>query len=160
MKNLSFARYVVYAALWAAADLASKKYMFAFLADKPGQGMEVLPFFNLVTVRNTGVSFGMFSSMQYGREILLAVGCLVAFAMGVWLWRTPHKTEAFALSLIIGGAAGNIVDRWRNGFVADFLDFHVKQFHWPAFNLADSVIFIGVALLMWMEYKKSKLTKG
>jgi len=109
-----------------------------------------------VTVHNAGMSFGMLASAEYGREILLAVAALIVFAMCAWLWRTPSRGERAALSLIIGGASGNIIDRWQHGFVADFIDFHIAHFHWPAFNLADSVIFIGVAILMWLEYKKPK----
>ena len=156
MKKTAFARYLIYAAFWAAADLATKYAVFAYLEDKPMRMAKILPFLNAVTVHNSGVSFGMFSSLEYGKEVLLFVACAVSFGMASWLWRTEHRGEATALSLIIGGAIGNIVDRAMNGFVADFIDFHIGNFHWPAFNLADSTIFIGVAMLVWLEYKKSK----
>jgi signal peptidase II len=112
--------------------------------------LPLLPFFNLVTVWNQGVSFGMFSSGAAQTVLMLsAVAFTVSAALLAWLWRAENRLIATALGCIIGGALGNVIDRLRFGAVADFLDFFAGQWHWPAFNLADSAIFIGAALLMF-----------
>lgn len=111
--------------------------------------IQILPFFNLVMVWNQGVSFGMFNGGQAGSAvflILLSLGVSLIFL--IWLLRSTSKMQAFCLALVIGGAIGNVIDRARFGAVIDFLDFHVMGRHWPAFNVADSAIVIGVILLM------------
>lgn len=110
----------------------------------------VTGFFNLVTVWNTGVSFGMFSAgSPIVRWLLIAVAVGISAAMLVWLSRADSRFVGAALGLIVGGAMGNVIDRILYGAVADFLDFHVWGYHWPAFNVADSTIMIGVALLLY-----------
>ena len=108
--------------------------------------MEVTSFFNLALVWNYGVSFGMFAVL---RQPLMLSGLSVAIIciLLIWLTKNLSKLIAVALGLVIGGAIGNIVDRLRFGAVTDFLDFHIGTYHWPAFNIADSCIFIGVVLL-------------
>lgn len=115
----------------------------------PPRVIEVAPFFNLTLGFNTGVSFGMFQDIFLERPLALA-GIKVAITVGllVWAMRTPRTIEATALGLIAGGAAGNIVDRVHQGAVTDFLDFHIGNWHWPTFNMADVAISIGVALLL------------
>ena len=111
--------------------------------------IEITGFFNLVTVWNTGISFGMLDNPGYSLTPLLAVLTLIiVLALGIWLWREARLFPALALALIIGGALGNMVDRVRLGAVFDFLDVHIAGYHWPAFNLADSCVVIGVALLV------------
>lgn len=111
--------------------------------------VEILPFFNLATVWNSGVSFGMFSRMGADNATVL-----VAFAAGlttvliVWLRRTQHSFLARGIGLVIGGAIGNIIDRVRFGAVFDFIDVHAYGYHWPAFNIADAAICIGVGLIL------------
>ena len=115
----------------------------------PPRIIPVTDFFNLVLVWNRGVSFGLFSDGDPSqRWILIGVALAVTTALTVWLWRADRWPVALALGLVIGGALGNVIDRLRFGAVADFLDFHVAGFHWPAFNLADSAITVGVALLV------------
>ena len=111
---------------------------------------EVMPFFNVVTVWNTGVSFGMLQS-QSGMAPMLLSGLALAIVVGlfVWLRRAENRVMAFALGLIIGGALGNVFDRLTFGAVFDFLDFHAAGYHWPAFNVADSAIVIGVIALLY-----------
>jgi len=112
-------------------------------------GIEVLPFFNLVTVWNRGVSFGMFSS-----DSQLILWMLSAFALAVcgfllvYLSRARRWLLVIAIGGVIGGAIGNVIDRVRFGAVADFLDFHAFGLHWPAFNVADSAIVVGVGLML------------
>ena len=109
----------------------------------------VTPFFNLVLVWNRGVSFGMFDRAARSRP-----GCSRAWrsrsvvgAAGLAVARDQPLTAA-GLGLVIGGAVGNMIDRVRFGAVVDFLDFHALGYHWPAFNVADSAICIGAALLL------------
>lgn len=112
--------------------------------------VEVTSFFNLVMVWNYGVSFGMFSHPErWMVYVLIAVALGIVAFMARWLWRAERLLVACALGSVIGGALGNVIDRARFGAVADFLDFHLMGHHWPAFNVADSAIFIGVALLVW-----------
>ena len=108
--------------------------------------IETTSFFNIALVWNYGVSFGMFA----GHRQPLLLTCLSILIVGiliVWLTRNTSKLVALALGCVIGGAIGNIIDRLRFGAVTDFLDFHLGNYHWPAFNIADSCIFIGVVLL-------------
>ena len=116
---------------------------------QPPRVIEVTPFFNLVMAWNRGVSFGMFA---YGADMMPYV--LSALAIGIvallvnWLRKLDRSWPALALGLVIGGAVSNVIDRLRFGAVADFLDFHVAGYHWPAFNVADSGIVVGVLLLL------------
>lgn len=116
---------------------------------RPPQVIEVTPFFNLVMAWNRGVSFGMFA---HEAEIMpyVLVGVAVAIVAMLWRWlmRADRPFPAVCLGLVIGGALGNVVDRLRFGAVADFLDFHIGGMHWPAFNVADSAITVGVLLLL------------
>ena len=115
-------------------------------------GIEVLPFFNLVLTFNRGVTFGLLATDHpAGRWLLTLLAVAVVLGLGAWLVRARDRMQASALGLIIGGAIGNVVDRLRQGAVTDFLDFHVQGYHWPAFNLADSAIVIGVLLLIAHE---------
>lgn len=110
----------------------------------------LLPVLNFVMVWNRGVSFGMFGSdAASGPYILVGVSIFVSLILAMWLWRAQDKFLAAALSLVIGGAFGNVIDRLRFGAVADFIDTHIGDWHWPAFNVADSAIVIGAALMMW-----------
>ena len=127
-----------------AADQASKFWVLAARADLP---VEVLPVLNIVLVWNRGVSFGMFGGA--GPLLLAAIAAAVACVLVVWMLRSGRRFEAVALGAVAGGAAGNIADRLTRGAVVDFLDFHVGGWHWYAFNLADSAITVGVAMLLF-----------
>jgi signal peptidase II len=121
------------------------------MAQRPA--IEVLPFFNLVMVWNRGVSFGLFpAGSAAGMWMLIGVAAVISGVMLVWLLKRPPKLIGVALGLVIGGAAGNVIDRLMYGAVADFFDFHVGGWHYPAFNLADSWIFIGVMILLWDSF--------
>ncbi len=130
------------------ADQLSKAPLLALMQQHPG-GIEVTGFFNLVMVWNRGVSFGLFSDADDGRRwLLIAVTSGITLWLLLWLWRGPVRLVAISLGLVIGGALGNILDRLRFGAVADFFDFHIAGWHWPAFNIADCAIVVGVCLLM------------
>lgn len=110
----------------------------------PFESIEILPFLHIVSVRNTGGAFGMFKSV--GSTLFIAVS-VMAIIFVIWLLiRT--KESYFGLSLILGGAIGNLIDRLRYGWVADFIDFSIGKFHWPAFNVADSALTIGVIVVL------------
>jgi signal peptidase II len=113
------------------------------------QVIALTPFFNLVLVWNRGVSFGMFDSGgALAPWLLSGLALAVVVALLVWLRRVEHPLPGVGLGLIIGGAVGNVIDRVRFGAVIDFLDVHALGWHWPAFNVADSAICIGAALLL------------
>lgn len=121
----------------------------------PGGSIEVLPVFNLVSVRNEGVSFGMLGGMApWWALVVLALGIMTALT--VWLWRTQSRFLGAALGLLIGGALGNGLDRLRHGAVTDFLDFHLQGYHWPAFNLADVAVFCGAVILVLGGSRKDR----
>jgi len=116
---------------------------------QPPRVMPVTPFFNLVMVWNRGVSFGMFNQdSAYNAWIFTALALAISAVLVVWMWRADSRLIGVAIGLIVGGALGNAVDRLRFGAVADFLDFHVMGYHWPAFNVADAGISIGAVLLL------------
>jgi signal peptidase II len=113
------------------------------------RAIALTPFFNLVVVWNRGVSFGMFdSASRLGPWILSGLALAVVVLLLGWLRRVAHPLTSAGLGLIIGGAIGNVLDRVRFGAVIDFLDFHALGWHWPAFNVADSAIFVGAVLLL------------
>jgi signal peptidase II len=107
---------------------------------------EVTSFFNLTMVWNEGISFGLFQSGNPWP--LTIVAAIIAIVFTVWLSKTKTWVEAISLSMVIGGAIGNIIDRIHFRAVADFLDFHIMGWHYPAFNLADSFISIGIVILV------------
>ena len=115
----------------------------------PLRRVELLSFLDLVPVENSGISFGLFQGDdKTGVWLITGVALAVSAGLGIWLIRVDRRWPTFALSLIIGGALGNVIDRLRLGWVIDFIDFHVNTWHWPAFNIADTVIVIGVAMLL------------
>lgn len=125
------------------------KWLIVTIVMVPPRTIEIVPFFNLTISFNTGVSFGMFREFLMQQPLLLAgMSVVVAAALFVWAVRTTKRIEKIALGLITGGALGNVVDRVRHGAVTDFLDFHVGDWHWPTFNIADVMISIGVMLLI------------
>ena len=112
----------------------------------PMTSIEVLPFFNLTMVWNEGISFGLF---QTGNPWPLIILSLVISAFFVhWLFKSDSRFESIALSMVIGGALGNVIDRLHFGAVADFIDIHWNGWHYPAFNAADSFISVGIVMLI------------
>lgn len=131
------------------ADQAVKQWIVGTVMDPP-RVIEVTTFFNLVMAWNRGVSFGLFyHEADIVRWILVAVALAITGFLVHWLWRAERRLVAVGLGMAIGGAIGNVIDRIRWGAVADFLDFHVAGYHWPAFNVADAGIVIGVMLLVY-----------
>jgi signal peptidase II len=136
------------AALVIALDQLSKWFVLTRLMSPP-RVIEVTPFFNLVAGWNYGVSFGLFNEPgEWNAAILTLVAVSVVGLLLWWLSRITRRRLTLAIGLIIGGAIGNVIDRLRFGAVFDFLDVHVAGYHWPAFNVADSAITIGVAVIL------------
>lgn len=125
------------------------KYLIVHVVMAPPQLIEVTSFFNIVMVWNRGASFGLFGSESPWTPVLLGtVAVIISVVLLIWLLRAKSKWLAVALAFVIGGALGNAIDRAIYGAVADFLDFHAYGNHWPAFNVADIAIFIGVIMLL------------
>ncbi|MEO6696845.1 MAG: signal peptidase II [Gammaproteobacteria bacterium] len=115
------------------------------------ESVAVLPFFNITLLHNTGAAFSFLAGAGgWQRWLFTIIALVVSVALIVWIKRLPktEKWQAAALSLILGGALGNVIDRLRFGYVVDFLDFYYQQWHWPAFNVADSAITVGVVILL------------
>ena len=136
----------------AAAVLASDqltKWLLVELVMQPPRIVELTSFLNLVLVRNSGVSFGIFGGAgSWTAWVLSALALAIVTGLVVWLRRHDGRMPAVGVGLICGGALGNVVDRLRHGAVVDFTDVHAGAWHWPAFNLADSAISVGVAVLI------------
>lgn len=118
-----------------------------------GQGIPVIPgYFDIVFVLNPGAAFGFLATLSEGvRNPFFILITVVAASLIVFYhirFLHTHRLPSVALGLILGGAIGNLIDRLRYGMVVDFLDFHVSRYHWPAFNVADSAISIGVGLML------------
>ena len=137
------------AAIVLALDQASKWVILNQVMDPP-RIVEITGFFNLVLTYNTGVSFGLFGGAAAAWKPWALGGLALAVSAGLlfWLTRQPERLLSLAIGLIVGGALGNALDRAHQPGVVDFLDFHLFGWHWPAFNLADSSIFLGVAILV------------
>lgn len=117
-------------------------------------------FFNLTHVRNPGAAFGIFATMpDMWRSLFFISVTIIAVAVIAFLIRTTsERLQIIAFSLIAGGAVGNLVDRVRYGEVVDFIQWYVKDYYWPSFNVADSAISVGVALLVVdMLFNKPKV---
>ncbi len=131
-----------------ALDQASKSLMVSWLSLH--ESIVVIPFFNLTMAHNTGAAFS-FLSQAGGWQRWFFVVLAVSISLGLLIWlkkSVKTKMEALSISLILGGAIGNVIDRIYYGYVIDFLDLYYGSYHWPAFNVADSAIVIGAALLL------------
>jgi len=113
----------------------------------------VIPgFFHLTHVQNAGAAFGLFaeSAAQWKVGALVSFSVIALVIVSALLWKNSHalSTTTIGLSLILGGATGNLRERMMSGHVVDFLDFNLGSYHWPAFNVADSAIVVGAILLV------------
>ena len=115
------------------------------------QSIELLPGLQLTYVRNTGAAFGFLSQAGgWQRWFFIGLGISASGLIGWWLYRLERcrQIEAMSWALVLGGALGNVIDRVLYGYVIDFLDVYYQDWHWPAFNVADSAISLGVVLLL------------
>jgi signal peptidase II len=117
-------------------------------------------FFNLVLIYNRGAAFGLFANLspEFAWIFFMITTSLVLGVVAYLWWRLPEDQTlaAVGFSLIFAGAVGNLIDRVRLGEVVDFLDFHVGRYHWPAFNVADSLVCLGAGFLLWFVFREEK----
>lgn len=142
---------LIVAAATLVLDQVVKLALIGFLSGQAGP-VVMGPFLDLVMVWNRGISFGLFNSAAAGeiqRWLLVAVSLGVVAALIVWLKRAGDRFLGLSLGLIVGGALGNVADRVRFGAVADFFYFHVGAYYWPAFNVADAAVVVGVGALLF-----------
>jgi signal peptidase II len=129
-------------------DQITKHLIAAYLS--PLDSVEVFPFLHIVNVRNTGAAFGSFRNVESSFFIVISVLAII-FVITLLAKRTYNYV---GLSLVLGGAIGNLTDRMLYGKVVDFLDFSVGSFHWPAFNVADSALTVGIAVILLTSLMK------
>ena len=141
-----------------ALDQATKWWILTDVMSPPRR-IPVTGFFDLVLVFNRGVSFGLLGGApSWATAALIVFALLLSVALSIWMWRADSRLLGVALGCVVGGAIGNVIDRVRHGAVVDFLDFHVAGYHWPAFNVADSAITVGVVFLI-LDSLKSRSAK-
>ncbi len=117
---------------------------------KPFEYIKVFPFLHIVNVKNKGGAFGIFKDM--GNAVFIVVSFIAIIFIIFLLIRSKESYLGF--SLILGGAIGNLIDRLHYGWVVDFIDFSIGRFHWPAFNVADSALTIGVIIILFNHFLK------
>jgi signal peptidase II len=123
-----------------------------------GQTISVFPGFNFTLVHNYGSAFGFLNRGEGWNQVFLSGIAIVATILFiVWLWKIPKERsfEGLGIALLLSGAMGNLIDRLYYGYVIDFLDFYIADWHWYAFNLADSFICLGALLVMLQLFKKA-----
>ncbi len=143
------------------ADIAIKLVVMNGMGYGWENRIEVLPFFNLLYVHNYGAAFSFLSDQAgWQRWLFTGIAFAVVGLLAFWMRRLPSsdKWNNMAYALIIGGAVGNVFDRVVHGFVVDYLDFYWGTYHWPAFNLADSAICIGAAMIILDGFRGKKQT--
>ena len=116
----------------------------------PYATIEIFPFLNIVNIRNTGAAFGMFRGLGSGFFILISAAAIIF----VTILLMKNAYNLFGLSLVLGGAVGNLIDRLVYGKVVDFIDVFVGNFHWPAFNVADSSLTVGIGIILLTSFIK------
>jgi signal peptidase II len=149
-------KYIVIAFLIVILDLISKQWIFNHLDF--GSALVITPFFNIVHFQNTGAAFSFLSEASGWQRYFFMGISFTAIIMIIRLihQRLKHPSLCLALAFILGGAMGNLCDRSYYGFVIDFIYVHYEAYYWPAFNVADSFISIGVALILYDAFKNKK----
>ncbi len=149
-------RWLALSAAVVVLDLATKAWVTA--AFQYGESRAILPFFNLVLVHNTGAAFSFLAGAGGWQRWFFTAVTLVISAVIVVMLRRDHEDRLLAasLALVLGGAIGNLHDRVRLGYVVDFVQLHAGGYSFPAFNVADSAITIGVALLIWESLRPGR----
>ncbi len=137
-------------------DLVSKYFVYYYI--DLYQFIKITPFFDITHIHNFGVSFGLFSG-TISSIYLIIIGLLVVFFIIYLLVNAQDKLEQWGLFIIICGALANIIDRFINGFVIDFIYLHINQYYWPAFNFADIYISIGIIMILLNVIKKLNKNK-
>lgn len=149
--------YIIIVLLMFALDRVSKLYVMNFFLSYSEQSYYLFPFLNLNLIWNTGMAFGLFSSESYIYQIISIIIFFVITCLVIWLYRSNSILEKTSLSLIIGGAFGNLFDRIKYNAVPDFIDMHYNNFHWFVFNVSDIIITIGILMLLLTDlFKKNE----
>jgi signal peptidase II len=133
------------------------KWLVLKVLTEVGQTVELLPFFHFTLSFNHGISFSMFNNPGQNQLLLLFLSGAVIILFYAWLWRSSEPYICIPLGIVTGGALGNMIDRVAYGAVVDFIDVKIISWHYPTFNIADSFICIGVALLIfWPAGKRDQ----
>jgi len=140
-------RYIITSLIIVLLDQGTKHLVRTMI--RPFETINLLPFLQLVHIRNEGAAFGLFRSIGNVSFIIISI---IAIAVVSYLM-IREKRDRFNLSLILGGAVGNLIDRLIYGNVTDFIDVYAGRFHWPAFNVADSALTIGISLIFLAHLK-------
>ena len=146
--------YILIIILMFVLDRASKEYVIKFFLSYQEPSYYLFPFLNLTLVWNSGMAFGLFESESNTYHIISAIIASVIIILIIWLYKSILLVEKIALSIVIGGAIGNLFDRIKYNAVPDFIDMHYRDFHWFVFNVSDIVITIGIILLLLSDILK------
>ena len=123
-----------------------------------GESMVINSYLSWTYIQNTGAAFSILSDGgAIQRAFLLAVSLFISAMLMVWIHKTPaiRRQRLFGQFILLSGALGNLLDRAQYGYVVDFIDVHYENYYWPVFNIADSLIFVGVVLLLFERRKPS-----
>ena len=153
----SWSRWLALSAIVIVLDQLTKSWITS--AFQLGDSLTITGFFNLVLAYNTGAAFSFLAGAGGWQRIFFVAIAVVAAVVIVYILRKPQNPPLLnaALALILGGAIGNVIDRIRLGHVIDFIQVHGGGYYFPAFNVADSAISIGAALLIWDSLRKPRL---
>ena len=121
----------------------------------PYENINILPFLRIVYVENKGAAFGLFSAL--GNKFFIVISLITIAVIIIYALKFAKGLEVYSFSLIIGGALGNLIDRLTIGKVIDFIDVFVGKWHWPAFNVADSALTIGIGLFILINLTPNKI---
>ena len=141
-------------------DQLTKHLILRTFLPRPNHLIEILPFLNLRLVWNPGVSFGLMRTIPRPDLLLSGIALTITIILLLWLRKATDRTTQAALAMIIAGAIGNVIDRFRFGAVVDFIDVHAYSYHYPAFNVADSSIFMGVVMLIFLSYFSNRSSQN
>ena len=118
--------------------------------------IEINQYLNFTPVWNKGISFGMFSNVEGINFYMIILTLIIILILFLWFFKTVSLPQRIALTFIISGATGNLIDRFKYEEVVDFIDFHVNNIHWPAFNFADTYITIGAFIYLISIFDSKK----
>ena len=152
----AFYKWLSISAIVIALDLYTKHLILG--AFSYGEQLEITSFFDLVRYHNEGAAFGFLNDAGGWQKWFFTAISVIAVIVITYLIKkhSEQKLFCFGLALVLGGAIGNLYDRITLGYVVDFLNFHINNHYWPAFNVADSAICVGVGLLLWDSFKSDK----
>ncbi len=147
-------RYFLLVVFLVLLDQLTKLLIYGYI--KPGDSIIINQFFSLRHVHNYGAAFSFLADAGGWQKYFLSiVSIVVSIVIAMWMFRvdTSRVLKLSALSVLLAGALGNLIDRLSNGFVLDFIDLHYQTFYWPVFNVADILISLGVGLLIFSDIK-------